>query len=273
MFEPFTVLARAKINLALHVLGRRLDGYHDLDSIVAFADMGDVLRFSPADCFSLSADGPFAADLPPPEHNIITRAWAKTKDLAGGLPPVAVHLTKNLPVASGIGGGSANAAAALRGFLRIAEMDCRGDDVMAVALALGADVPVCLQGRACRMRGLGERITPLDDFAPVRAVLVNPGLAVATVEVFSRLGLVPGEAFGTGLDGQTGPAAWRNDLTASAVAMVPAIAEVLDWLKSQPGIGHVAMSGSGATCFGLNQGPFSADAVPRGWWLRTVRLS
>ncbi len=234
MFEPFSERARAKINLALHVLGRRADGYHDLDSIVAFADLGDELFISPAQHFAITTGGPFAADLPPTDDNIIAKAWAKMRLLLPDLPPAAVHLTKNLPVASGIGGGSANAAATIRAALRLAGITQYSGEIMALALSLGADVPVCLLGKACRMQGAGERITPLDTFKPLHAMLVNPGIAVSTLDVFRKLGLERGQQFGTPI---IDPASWRNDLTAPAIALAPVIGEVLATL----GLPHLAL--------------------------------
>jgi len=276
MFQPFALTARAKINLALHVLGRRADGYHELDSIVAFADVGDELTFSPASEFSIRADGPFASVLPAAGENIVSRAWTMAGAIAGRrgrvLPPVAVHITKNLPVASGIGGGSADAAEALRGFLRIAGIDTLDDEIVADALSLGADVPVCLAGRACRMRGVGERITPLADFVPVHAVLVNPGVAVSTPEVFRKLGLEKGQAFGEPIADPADPATWRNDLTAPAIALSPVIAEVITALERQPGITRAFMSGSGATCIGLSDAPLQFGAANPAWWVAPAIL-
>lgn len=275
MFEPFTCRARAKINLALHVLARRADGYHQLDSIVAFADAGDDLRFAPAPRFCISAEGPFAAALPHEADNIITRAWALATELAGQrgrvLPPVAVHLVKNLPVASGIGGGSADAAAALRGFLEIAGVGEIDSGVMTAALALGADVPVCLAGRSCRMRGIGEQIAPLDRFDPVHALLVNPGVAVSTSAVFGQLGLARGQSHGSPIADPADPGGWRNDLESPAIQLAPVIADVLAMLRAMPGVTRCFMSGSGATCVALCEHPLQPPPVPPGWWtVRTV---
>jgi len=275
MFRPFAEAARAKINLALHVLGRRADGYHDLDSIVAFADAGDVLRFSPAERFSLAVDGPYAEHLPEAGENIIARAYESALPLVKArgklLPPVHIALTKNLPVAAGIGGGSANAAAALRGLLQIAGISEFGDEIRAAALALGADVPVCLEGCACRMQGVGERVTKIEGFTPRHALLVNPRIEVPTPEVFKKLGLERGAAHGAAITGM-----WRNDLTAPAIAVAPVIADVLAALQTLPGVTQAAMSGSGATCFALFDDappPGIADALPPHWWraLTTLR--
>ena len=274
---PFSIFAPAKVNLALHVLGRRADGYHDLDSIVAFADVGDRLTFAPAGAFSITADGPFASALPAAEDNIITRAWPAASAIAARrgleLPPAAVHLTKNLPVASGIGGGSANAAAALRGFLRMAGIETLDQEIMAAALKLGADVPVCLFGKACRMQGIGDCITPLEDFQPLRAVLVNPLVAVSTPAVFRELGLEKGENFNAPITDQSDPSCWRNDLAEPAIALAPVIGEVLAVLKSLPGVAKVFMSGSGATCFVLTDAAVAATGLNADWWFAATTLS
>jgi 4-diphosphocytidyl-2-C-methyl-D-erythritol kinase len=284
MFAAFAEFAPAKINLALHVLGRRLDGYHEIDSIAAFADVGDELVFSAADAFALTADGPFATLLPPPENNIIATAYRQALEIAAArgrkLPPVAVHLTKNLPVSAGIGGGSADAAAALRGFLKIAGIEPLDDAIAAAALMLGADVPVCLIGKACRMQGVGERVTPLDNFKPLHAVLVNPRVEVPTAAVFGKLGLEPGESSRTPIADTTNPSAWRNDLMVPAIALAPVIAEVLTVLESRHGMTAARMSGSGATCFGVFEDGVSATAAVRAinlyhprWWARQVILA
>jgi 4-diphosphocytidyl-2-C-methyl-D-erythritol kinase len=276
MFEPFGETARAKINLALHVLGRRADGYHDLDSIVAFADVGDELTFSPAPAFSLTASGPFAAALPDPTENIIARAYETVAGIVRSrghcMPPVAVDLTKNLPVASGIGGGSANAAAAMRGFLKIAGISRLDAEIVTEALKLGADVPVCLTGKACRMQGIGERITPLAFFKSLHAVLVNPLIAVPTPAVFRQLGLEPGQAFAQPIADADDPACWRNDLAPPAMALAPVIGEVLRFLENVPGVARAFMSGSGATCVGLSAGPLTVPVKP-GWWMARATLS
>jgi 4-diphosphocytidyl-2-C-methyl-D-erythritol kinase len=272
---PFSVFAPAKVNLALHVLGRRSDGYHELDSIVAFAGVGDWLYFSPAAAFAISADGPFAAALPQAGDNIIARAWAAAAEIAArrgrALPAVAVHLTKNLPVASGIGGGSANAAAALKGFLRLAGIEAIEEDVIAAALSIGADVPVCLTGRACRMQGVGERITLLDSFAPLHAILVNPLVEVSTPAVFRGLSLDKGQAFGHSIADERDPTGWRNDLAAPAIALAPVIGEVLQRLGAARGVTRAFMSGSGATCVALyDEEPEGLDLDPSWWTAKTV---
>jgi 4-diphosphocytidyl-2-C-methyl-D-erythritol kinase len=272
---PFTLFAPAKVNLALHVLGRRDDGYHDLDSIVAFADVGDRLTFTPADHFAITASGPFAAALPAGGDNIIAKAWNAANVITAkrgrAIPPVAVHLEKNLPVASGIGGGSANAAAALRGFLRLAGITEIEEEVTAAGLAIGADVPVCLRGVPCRMRGVGEHITPLEGFTPLRAILVNPLVEVSTPAVFKGLSLEKGQSCGATIADEHDPAMWRNDLAQPAIALAPVIGEVLRRLAATRGISRAFMSGSGATCVGLVADEFaSPDLDPKWWSVNTV---
>lgn len=272
---PFSLFAPAKINLALHVLGRRADGYHDLDSIVAFADVGDTLTFTPAEAFTVTADGPFAAALPPASDNIIAKAWGMAARIAAArgltLAPMAVHLTKNLPVASGIGGGSANAAAALKGFLRGAGVHAIDDAIAAEGLTIGADVPVCLMGQACRMRGVGERIEALPGFRPRKAILVNPLVEVSTPAVFKALGLEKGQGFAAGIENPQDDASWRNDLAKPAIALAPVIGEVLERLRAARGVTRAFMSGSGATCVAIyEEEPRGLDLDPRWWSARTV---
>jgi 4-diphosphocytidyl-2-C-methyl-D-erythritol kinase len=273
--QPFSLFASAKVNLALHVLGRRADGYHDLDSIVVFADVGDTLTFTPSDRFAIAVSGPFAAALPQAGDNIIAKSLAAAQAIAArrgrALPAANVHLEKNLPVASGIGGGSANAAAALKGFLRLAGIDAIDDEVTAAGLAIGADVPVCLAGVACRMQGVGERIMPLSGFAPLKAILVNPLVAVSTPAVFKSLALEKGQSHGAAIADERDPATWRNDLSQPAMALAPVIGEVLQRLAATPGVTRAFMSGSGATCVALlADDTATPDLNPHWWAARTV---
>ncbi|HMT13160.1 MAG TPA: 4-(cytidine 5'-diphospho)-2-C-methyl-D-erythritol kinase [Aestuariivirga sp.] len=290
MVAPLSLTTRAKVNLALQVLGRRADGYHELDSIVAFAAVGDRLDFTLARDFTLSVQGPFAAGLSGHDNiidNIIARAHDAARDLTARhgrkLPGVAVALTKNLPVASGIGGGSGDAAAALRGFLHLAGLaadhPALREDVARAALALGADVPVCLRDRACRMTGIGETISPLTMSLPPAIVLANPMQPLATAAVFQALGLAPGQT-GAGAIAAEDPAHWRNDLEAPACTVVPVIAEVLASLRQAGDFSRVAMSGSGATCFGLAPSLAAAEQAasrlrhshPQ-WWVAAATLA
>lgn len=262
--------APAKLNLALHVTGRRADGYHLLDSLVSFADHGDSVALLPGGP-SLAIDGPFAAGLAADEGNLCLRAAA----MVGASP--AIRLTKNLPVASGIGGGSADAAAVLRGLARM------GYDLPADSHRLGADVPVCLRSAPARMSGIGEVIALLPALPALDLVLVNPGVAVSTPQVFAALenrdnpALPPIPAFADaaaliGWLGQT-----RNDLQAPACRVAPVIRQVLQAL-SHHGAGFARMSGSGATCFGIFDRAATAQAAARalsqqGWWAVATELA
>jgi 4-diphosphocytidyl-2-C-methyl-D-erythritol kinase len=273
-----TETARAKVNLALHVLGRRSDGYHELDSLVAFADIGDVLRFAPAEHFQLVIDGPFAPGLDTGESNLVLKAArAFERQWPQLTVPATIRLTKNLPVASGIGGGSADAAATLRGLLRLSGAVPDPGELDRLALGIGADVPVCLRQTACRMRGIGDSISLLTDFPGYPALLVTPGEPVATAAVFQRLGLEPGQSHAAAIVDADGFAGWRNDLEPAALALAPVIADVLDRLRRSRGIRHAAMSGSGATCYGLfgsrQEAARAAQDLPAAWWHAVVELA
>lgn len=266
---PIVEAAPAKINLALHVTGRRADGYHLLDSLVAFAAAGDVVRLEPGP-LALRIDGPFAADLPGGD-NLCLRAAR----LAGA--DAAITLTKNLPVASGIGGGSADAAAVLRGLARL------GHPLPAGTEGLGADVPVCLASGPARMQGVGEDVTPLPPLPAIPMVLVNPGVALSTPQVFAALtardhpGLpaIPRFAGLADLRGWLGTT--RNDLEPAALSLAPVIGQVLSALTGT-GAGFARMSGSGATCFGLYETPAAARIAAtalkqHGWWAVATELA
>lgn len=261
--------APAKLNLALHVTGRRPDGYHLLDSLVCFAAVGDSIALTPGP-LSLSIDGPFAAGLST-DDNLCLRAAR----LVGG--QAAIRLTKALPVASGIGGGSADAAAVLRGLARMGHPLPDGTE------RLGADVPVCLASTPARMQGVGEVLTPLFALPPLHLVLVNPGIAVPTPAIFAGLRLrdnpplppIPAFADVDALLGWLGTT--RNDLQPPAIAAAPVIADVLRALEGQ-GAGLARMSGSGATCFGIFADPGAAEraaaALARnGWWAVATELA
>ncbi len=264
----------AKVNLFLHVLGRRADGYHVLDSLAVFPAIGDVLTAEPAPALSLRLTGPFGGTLATEPDNLVLRAARALAESAGIAPRVRLTLDKRLPVASGIGGGSADAAAALRLLARLWGTQA---DLPAIAGTLGADVPVCLGGRAARMRGVGEQLGPAPVLPDAGIVLLNPGGAVATAAVFrARQG-----AFG---DAAALPDAWpdaaamardlsalRNDLEPAALALHPPIGLALDALAADKSCLLARMSGSGATCFGLYADPGSAtraaSALARpGWW-------
>lgn len=244
------VFAPAKINLCLHVTGRRSDGYHLLDTVVGFADVGDWLTLSVGQGAQITVTGPHSGALNAHE-NIISRCLAQF-----GAQDVHVTLEKNLPLASGIGGGSSDAAAAYRGLLAL-----RGRAPMpqdhALLLGLGADVPMCAAARAARVQGIGESISPLPDLAILHAVLVNPRIHLATPLVFSALHQKENPTLhipAQGLNDAPALIDWlavqRNDLQAAAISLAPEIAAVLGAI-TQTGAGLARMSGSGATCFGL----------------------
>lgn len=275
--------AHAKINLALHVTGRRSDGYHELDSIVAFAGVADVLTMAPADSVSLDITGPFAGDLPRDGTNTVLSAWRLldgfSRQQGAGLAPVKFSLEKNLPVASGIGGGSADAAAALRGLIRLFSVSVSEPDLSELALQLGADVPVCLLQQSSRMRGVGEIVEPIEIDLPEGIVLVNPRIPASTSKVFESLNLECGQSFGAAIGNLYDIESWRNDLTAPAVTLVPEIAEVIGTLIFLPDIACSRMSGSGATCFGLfaslEKAQIAADAIAEKhphWWVTATTL-
>lgn len=260
--------APAKLNLALHVRGRLPDGRHALETVFAFCTEGDMLSAELADEVSLTIGGPFAEGLSV-EDNLVLRAANALRELSGTDQGASLHLKKSLPVASGIGGGSADAAAALRLLTRLWRTD--PTHASAVALALGADVPACLLSMTARGEGAGDKLSLVDDpnIAGRPVLLVNPLVPLATGEVFMRW---DGIDRGPLTDWTTG----RNDLEAPARELVPAIADVIDWLSAQPGSALVRMSGSGATCFALfgkeEALDHAAAAVPSNWWHLATHL-
>jgi 4-diphosphocytidyl-2-C-methyl-D-erythritol kinase len=261
--------AYAKINLALHVRNRRADGYHDLETLFAFVDAGDVLHAAPAGRFSLALTGPFAADLASEDDNLVLRAARLLAERNGVTGALAFTLDKRLPIASGIGGGSADAAAALRLAARIWGPGLITTPPAALAGLLGADVPACVLSRTCFGSGVGDRLveTMIEGVALAPVLLVNPRVACPTGPVFRAW---------DGVDrGPLDPAQWRmarNDLQASAIALVPQIGEVLGALR-QTGAPLVRMSGSGATCFAVYDDTAARDraaariaATHPQWW-------
>ena len=241
--------APAKINLALHVRARMPDGYHRIETLFAFATEGDLLTVAPADDLSLTIEGPFADGLSAGPDNLVLRAAGALRAAAGVDRGAALTLTKNLPVASGIGGGSADAAAALRVLNRFWQMDV---PLEPIARVLGADVPACLSGRAVRGDDRGDVLTPVDDtgLRGLPLLLVNPGVAMPTGPVFSGWDGVDRGSIAAG-DPMAAALAGRNDLAAPAIAIAPIVAELIDWLRAQAGVRLARMSGSGATCFAI----------------------
>lgn len=278
--EPITEQAPAKINLCLHVTGRRADGYHLLDSLVVFASAGDRVTAGTGTGPGLTITGPESAGLSAGPDNLVLRAAQ-----ALGAGHLALELWKALPVASGIGGGSADAAAALRAITRLTGKSLPGIEQV---LALGADVPVCLACRPARMQGIGEQLSPLPALPPLWLVLVNPRIEVATPRVFAGLERrdnpgVPALPI-SGWPDAGSLAGWlatetRNDLEAPARRLAPVLAEVDAALKGTAGCLLARMSGSGATCFGLYASEGAAAAAARelratrpGWWVADAKV-
>jgi len=285
---PLARLAPAKVNLTLRILGRRAAGlphagYHELDSVVVFAGVGDRLSFRYAPGLELTLGGPFGAALEGESDNLVLRAARLLAEATGSPLAAAIALEKHLPVASGIGGGSADAAATLLGLADL--WDIQGVDLAGLGQKLGADVPVCLAGRACRVTGIGEVLTAVPRLPPATLLLVNPGIASPTAPVFAeRRGpfsaeLVPTPDFFADARGLAALVReGGNDLAEAAQRLVPAIGEVLQSLEALGPLA-AAMSGSGATCFGLFADPDAAAAAARtlrerrpGWWVAVAPL-
>jgi 4-diphosphocytidyl-2-C-methyl-D-erythritol kinase len=279
-------LARAKVNLTLTVRGRRSDGYHDLESLVTFAEVNDTLTLTPRPDDGLVVTGPFAQSIV--GENLLTRAVALLRAMDPGLRLGAVHLEKRLPVAAGLGGGSADAAALLRAARRANPDRADAMPWLEIAGRLGADVPMCLDSRPAVASGKGDRLAPLTQLPALHAVLVNPRRPLATASVFAAFtGSTPSpaprhparSAF-VDLDGLLDYVrAHGNDLEPAAVALLPAIGEVKTCLKAQAGCLYSAMSGSGPTCFGIfatGEGARrAAAAIAAGkpdWWTEPTIL-
>jgi 4-diphosphocytidyl-2-C-methyl-D-erythritol kinase len=286
---PLLESAPAKVNLTLRVVGRRADLYHDIESLVVFADFGDRLSFSPGGELALAVHGPRAGEAGDDTDNLVLKAARALAALIPGLVLGAFELDKNLPVAAGLGGGSADAAAALRLLARANGLASRDSRLYEAALATGADVPVCLDPRARVMRGIGEVLSEPLALPPLQTVLVNPGLALATKAVFAGWALVANNS---------GPLDFAaiakmtdseqllqflpvqsNDLEISAIALAPVIGDVLAALHALPGCRLARMSGSGATCFALFSSAAETIAAAKHlqdkhpqWWARASML-
>jgi 4-diphosphocytidyl-2-C-methyl-D-erythritol kinase len=280
------MLARAKVNLYLHVTGKRADGYHLLDSLIVFADTGDEISLAPADTLSLTIDGPFAAGLDAGPQNLVLRAAHALQEIVGARGGAAIRLRKNLPVASGIGGGSADAAATLSGLCGLWDVAPGRAALHAVAARLGADVPVCLDGAASFVGGIGEDLAPARGLPPAWLLLANPKIATPTPAVFkARQGPFTRAARWTDPPRDFGAFAARlqscaNDLTEAAISVTPAIRDVLVALAELPGCALARLSGSGATCFGLfadEAGARAAESRLRGrqpgWWVKAAPIA
>jgi 4-diphosphocytidyl-2-C-methyl-D-erythritol kinase len=286
---------RAKVNLTLRVVGRRTDGFHDLESVVAFADCADRLTLMPGSELTLQMSGPLAQACGEASDNLVLKATRLLGERVPGLKSGSFTLDKVLPVAAGIGGGSADAAAALRLLAKLNGLSLDDERLLEVALATGADVPVCLASRACDMTGVGETLTPLS--LPIMpCVMINPCVPVPTREVFTALGLRNGELLVGATDvfrGTDWPeagasvedwvevlAASTNDLEAPATRIQPVIGEVISALNATNGAWLARMSGSGATCFAIYENTAdsgrAAEKIRRDhptWWVHAGTLS
>lgn len=275
-------LARAKVNLWLQVVGRRADGFHLLDSLVAFTDLADEIEVAPGSGLTLEIAGPVADSLQGEPDNLVLRAARLLAGRAGVSPRAAIRLSKRIPVAAGLGGGSADAAATLLALVDLWRIAMPPEELFDLAATLGADVPMCLAGRPALASGIGERLAPVPALPACAILLVNPGLALPTPAVFAaRQGsFSAARPIGDG---------WRdlgslaedlgrrgNDLSEAAISLQPEIAGVLDQLRRSDGAAHVAMSGSGATCFGLYEtieaAQCAAARLPAAWWWHAGRL-
>ena len=286
---------RAKVNLTLRVVGRRVDGYHELESVVAFADCADALSLTPGPELQLTTTGPLAQACGEPADNLVLKAARLLGDRVPDLRAGRFTLDKALPVAAGIGGGSADAAAALRLLARANGLAIDDSALVEVARLTGADVPVCLASRACVMTGIGETLLPLA-LPKLPCVLVNPRVPVATRDVFSALGLRNGELLVGATDvirGIAWPesgasveewvealAAGTNDLEGPATRIQPVVGEVISALSSTNGAWLARMSGSGATCFAIYENTFEAQRAAQKiqldhpqWWVHAGVLS
>ena len=285
---PIREFARAKVNLTLRVLGRRPDGYHELESLVTFAELHDVVALQPGTSGSVAVTGPFAQYIG--GENLLVRALNVLRDVAPGLALGAVRLEKNLPVAAGIGGGSADAAALLRAVRRANPEHTGAVDWMGIAEKLGADVPVCLLDAPALMTGKGERIAPVARLPGAAAVLVNPGVPLATAQVFEKLAagvLSAGDRTQpqalriADLDGLVGYMRGAgNDLEDPARRLLPEIGAVKAALGAEPGCLFAAMSGSGPTCFGVFSDQHAAKRAAQAiaashpnWWVADTALA
>lgn len=287
MPAALTLAAAAKINLTLHITGRRSDGYHELESLIGFTDIADILTFKPASDIHLSISGPESASIEDDDHNLVIQAARLVQAHLGTETGVEIALEKNIPVAAGLGGGSADAAAAVSGCLALwGAPDTTPLSDTLLAEKLGADVPVCRYGRAAKVSGIGEHITPALHWPAAWLVLVNPRVSLSTAAVFQAFDgpfepLDQQDAF----EGRDYPTFIeflqhkKNSLTPSAFALAPTIVNVLEDLSALPDCDLARMSGSGATCFGLFETQGAAEKAAErlskaqpGWWVRPSAL-
>ena len=277
--------APAKLNLYLHVTGRRGDGYHTLDSLVVFTEVGDSLSVRKSDTLSLEIDGPFATALIGQEDDNLVLKAARLLAEAANLPGLAeISLNKRLPVAAGLGGGSADVAAALKALMTLWDINPKSIDLATIAISLGADVPVCMAAQQSFIGGVGERISPCPVLPQLGLLLINPGIGLATVDAFSAYS----KPFSPAARFTTTPssvaelvdilAQYQNDLTADVVSLCPPVGDILATLESISSCRLARMTGSGATCFGLFDTISAAERaaaslVRRDWWIMPTALA
>lgn len=273
--------ARAKINLYLHVTGRRADGYHCLDSLIVFTSLGDTVKVETSDHLALTIDGPFAAGLPVDQNNLVLRAATSLAQAAGIQARARISLHKTLPVAAGLGGGSADAAATLLALRSLWQLAVDDSVLHSLAAGLGADVPVCLTARPSLIGGIGHAVRQAPPLPRFALLLVNPGVAVSTASVFKGLQnpFPPSTPWREG-SGEVAALAQtlaerRNDLEAAARRLAPVIGEVIEAVAALPHCRLSRMSGSGATCFGLFDNLAQAAsaaailaAARTDWWVK-----
>lgn len=263
MSGAITEFAPAKINLSLRVGRAREDGYHPLDSLVTFADWGDTITVRDEIALMMSMSGEASEDLIEEENNLVLRAARALQDHAGIDKGAMIHLHKEIPVAAGLGGGSADAAATLRALNQLWELDLELDELAQIGLSIGADVPACVYSRPLRMRGIGEWIELIDNFPAFNAVLINPGVKVSTGKVFEAFDETQPaelkEAKGRGPNVLDWLSREPNSLERPAMRVQPKIKKALQWLDRQDGVDLVRMSGSGASCFAIFEDDADAE--------------
>lgn len=288
MTASVTLGAPAKLNLYLHVLGRRADGYHEIESLAAFATPHDAVTVTPADGWTLTLEGEFHGALRAAvddQSNMVLRAGRLLASHFGRRDGAAIRLRKMLPIAAGLGGGSADGAALLLALCRMWQVEMPLTELAKLALPLGADLPVCLASRSVFMAGIGERIDPAPAIPPLGIVLVNPGVPLATAAVFGRCNARPTSTPRVSYRANDAASlidvlkTCRNDLTAPAMALAPVIGDVLAAIEAAPGLLLGRLSGSGPTCFGLFADEGGAQAAAArivaghaSWWVRAGRL-
>ena len=275
--DTIRVYARAKINLYLHVLNRREDGYHELDSLFVFGDLADVIAVTPARSLRLEIRGPFAGKLSDKEENSVLRAARLLADAVQIRPQTKITLTKNLPIAAGLGGGSADAAAVLRALAELWRISPSAVDLTLLGLGIGSDVPACLLSEPCYVSGIGEQIEPIPALPALPLLLVNPGVELATSSVFRTFGTKFSETARFPEVPTTIPnlisllQTRHNDLQRPAIEQCSGIAEILQVISETEGCLLARLSGSGATCFGIYGNIVEAKQAAallkkRGWW-------